>query len=97
MSLADTLRIVADTRRRLAHVKGDRAEVFRRKADSVFSKNDGLRVLEAVDRVLRGEATLTDDLTPFTAADVACLKHGPLTSVDVERSFSMLRALLREN
>jgi hypothetical protein len=71
--------------------------LLRRKTESVFRKNEGLRVLEAVDRVLRSEATAIDDFAPFTPADVACLKYAPLTSVDVERTFSMLRALLREN
>lgn len=74
-----------------------RAE-FLKKFDYVYGKNKGLHTLEQVGRLLDGETVNTpnkyiDQLTPV---EIAAFKYAPITSCDVERSFSAYNRVLED-
>ena len=78
----------------------DQAKRISDKAQEVRDKNKGLAHLCNISRVLFDGAILQDPvLNPkkFTTEKLACFKWSPVTSCDVERSFSMLKALYHEN
>lgn len=57
-------------------------------------KNKGYQMLEKVGNILRGN---NEDLPEyFTPSVVADMKFAPLTSVDVERSFSLYKHILSD-
>jgi len=60
----------------------------------VLKKNMGLEVLQQVDKILQGRsADLPEGLEP---SEIAVLKYCPITSVDVERSFSQFKNVFTE-
>ncbi|XP_028967390.1 uncharacterized protein LOC100901375 [Galendromus occidentalis] len=65
---------------------GPKAVQIKEKLDMVIRKNEGHRILQ-VSYLLRGEGDLAS-LNNLTVADLTSFRYAPLTSVDVERSFS---------
>ena len=77
---------------------GEIAELVQRKLDDVFSKNAGLRTLRRISEILEGRSDeIGVDGYEHSPAELAAYKFAPLVSCDVERSFSKLKALLRDN
>lgn len=73
------------------------------KWDAVLSRNGGLKMLLPVLKTLYptlpllGLQETPEYLESLPPAARACFEHAPLTSVDVERSFSQYKAILRAN
>jgi len=69
---------------------------IKKKCDQVFSKNIGLTQLKKISKVLLGEANeeLKINLNPD---ELASFKYAPITTCDLERSFSQYKSILREN
>ena len=70
------------------------------KLTQVLSKNEGFLKLTNMAKILSGEQG--NDLIPhvdvdYTPADITAYSYGPVTSCDVERSFSRYKALLADN
>ena len=97
LTLCESLQLLLDAQTRLARVNGTKGALLKQKAESVHAKNVGLRVMEAVGQVSCGEVVAKENYAPYSQADLPLLKFAPLSSVDVERSFSMLRASMRDN
>jgi hypothetical protein len=76
---------------------GDIASLIQLKID-VFSKKAGLRTLRQISDILEGRSELSGvEGYQHSPAELAAYKFAPLVSCDVERSFSKLKALLRDN
>jgi hypothetical protein len=64
-------------------------KLVQRKLDDVLAKNNGYKILNIISKILNGEITSMDDLPEdLKANELLFFKYGPLTSADVERSFS---------
>ncbi len=66
----------------------------------MFAKNRGFATLQAIAKVLNAEVLSAEEkqlVSKYAPADFALFKYAPATSVDVERSFSRYKALLRDN
>lgn len=67
-----------------------------------LKKNNGLGVLEKISKILDGEdsselidfSKFPDD---YSSDDIVYFKYAPITSVDVERSFSAFKTILSNN
>jgi len=64
----------------------------------VFEKNNGLRISEKISKILDGENDSNlDDFSEFpddySSHDIVYFKYAPITSVDVERSFSAYKTV----
>jgi hypothetical protein len=67
------------------------------KFKAVIAKNEGLETLTNISKVLSGDTAVQIEGYKFTPHEVACFKYAPVTTCDVERSFSMYKSLLRDN
>ena len=66
-----------------------------RKCDWVLSQNPDYKELSAIAKVLRGDVSALNE-TGLSPSEVAAFKFAPITSVDVERSFSFLKHVLND-
>ncbi len=89
LPLTHSLAILDNAKERLAVLPGAKGKVLKEKFEKVLKKNPSLETLHTVAKILEGkDSSLPDRMGP---ADVAELKYCPVTSVDVERSFSMFK------
>lgn len=93
MSMNETLQMLDDTQDRLGRAPGDIATQAQEKLKCVMEKNEGLRKI----REIRAIASGASRECPIDPAHVAKFNYAPLTSVEVERSFSVYKALLTSN
>lgn len=68
---------------------------IKKKVEQVLSKNPGLKTIEAIANIHNNSDTQTS--LQFSVAELGALKFAPITSVDVERSFSRYKNILRPN
>lgn len=67
------------------------------KLNSVLSKNPGYNKLIQISDILKGDGHLDPNEEEFSLSDIANFKFAPVTSCDVERSFSQYKNVLAEN
>lgn len=75
-----------------------RRKEFQAKFDSVHGKNSGLQTLEKIARIIDGDnlAETDDYIKALSPADLSAFKYAPITSCDVERSFSAYNRVLED-
>lgn len=81
----------------LKTVPGVVGETVKQKVTNVLSKNPGYNVLLEIVDVLEGKAPTTPTEQSLSTEQLAAFVNAPVTSCDVERSFSRYKALLRDN
>lgn len=93
--LNESLKIFTSVRKYLE--KNPRKE-FLNKYTSVLNKNEGLTLLSKISHVLEGNIlSETDEFIDSMSPDLlAAYKFSPLTSCDVERSFSAYKRVLED-
>ena len=92
----DALSLMDEVKKSVDRIPGEKGQKLSAKVEDVLARNPDVGVLKAIDSTLRGEdssAVLPPTMTP---ADMACFKYAPVTSVDVERSFSLYRDVLTD-
>ena len=65
------------------------------KLQFVLNKNPGWKTIASVSEVLSGAAAGQN--LDFSIAEISNFKYAPITSCDVERSFSRFKSVLRNN
>lgn len=96
LSLHQQIELVEDARSRIAAIPGARGDTFKLKADQVFSKNEGYLTLRQLnDALVHGTSTVPETMTTNPAI-LSQYKYAPITSVDVERSFSEYKLILTD-
>lgn len=88
--LTESVNLINKCHKELSAVKGTGGLIFK-KLNSVLDKNEGFKILSKVSKILNGEIIDDLELDPYILSN---LKYAPITSVDVERSFSTLKHLL---
>jgi len=72
-------------------------ETISNKLNNVLMKNNGFKVLKNISAILDGENTSRDGIPEdLTLNDMFHFKYAPVTSVDVERSFSSYKNILSD-
>ena len=92
--LVDSLAVFNDTLQDLRKISGDRGDKIRSKIDSVLRRNPDLKVLERISGLINGSSDEND--LQYTPMELSSMKFAPITSVDVERSFSRLKHTLND-
>ena len=92
MSLSSSLDLFDKFRKEIAD--STVGEIVSSKLERVAAKNPGLELLFQVKDVLDGRSI--HDFECYTAEEVAALKYCPVTSCDVERSFSAFKGILTD-
>lgn len=84
---------------KLEECNGNVAKLVLDKFNKVISKNKEWENIKKINQLLTGETTNDDDLNKSNISldNYLCLKYAPITSVDVERSFSMYKNILSPN
>jgi len=68
------------------------------KFKQVLEKNDGFAIILKILKILNGESSSMDGLPEdLTGNDLTFYKYAPVTSTDVERSFSRYKTILADN
>ena len=86
--------ILLDVREALEAATGPCGEIVRKKFYEVLQKNPDLETIKKIGRVISGE--IVDDLQ-ISPTLIPLYKFAPLTSCDVERSFSVYKSILSDN
>jgi hypothetical protein len=98
IQLCDAINLVKQTESELLRVQGEVANKVNAKLQSVLERNPGYSTLCKVSDILCGnEAELGRNEQELSANDLTLFKCSPVTSCDVERSFSRYKVLLRNN
>ncbi|KAL4135324.1 hypothetical protein QTP88_006939 [Uroleucon formosanum] len=95
LSLDDSLGTVSNTVNKLKEAPEEVGIKINKKVEQVLSKNLGLKTIEAIANIHNGSDTQTS--FQFNLAGLEAFKFTPITSVDVERSFSRYKNILRPN
>lgn len=92
--LLESMEIIEDAKRLLQGVCGDVGEKVRNKLNAVLERNPGYDSLLAVCEILSGKTrTPPEDISPNY---IPLLKYAPVTTCDVERSFSAYKNILSD-
>lgn len=94
VTLEESVRIVIDTIARIQTVPD--VEV-REKMQAVLKKNPGLTSLTAISKNDIAALNKFEQFTSMSPTDLAAFKYAPITSCDVERSFSVFKSMLHDN
>lgn len=96
--LSESIKIVLDVQNAIDKAQYKIGKAVQLKMKTVLEKNTGFKSICTVSKILNGEEVskleLPEDLN---LDDIAYLKFSPITSVDVERSFSSYKTLLTDN
>lgn len=93
LALVDALQIIDDFKNDASRVHGPVGDIVRNKMDEVLAKNAGYGVLQQISKILRGDTV--EDIS-VNASIIPKFKYAPITSVDVERSFSHFKNILSD-
>ncbi|KAE9522646.1 hypothetical protein AGLY_016951 [Aphis glycines] len=72
-------------------------KIIYQKLSTTLNKNKGFKIISNISDILNGQGTTNEIPDDLTANDLAFFKYSPITSVDVERSFSIYKNLLADN
>jgi hypothetical protein len=92
MDLPDALSLFDSAIEETSKAPGEKGDSVRAKCDRVISANQDLEQVRSIGSILIGKSPSCQ----FDPMTVACFKHAPLTSVEVERSFSAYKNLLSD-
>lgn len=95
LTLLQSLEIIKNIISELSNIQGDNGSTIKTKVSQLYHKNKGLQILEQIGLIISGnnEIQLPEN---FTISSVVNMKYAPLTSVDVERSFSLYKHILSD-
>ncbi|CAH0562763.1 unnamed protein product [Brassicogethes aeneus] len=93
MLLVSSIKTINNFEDAIDNIPGPTGQILKNKLKDVLSKNEGFQKLKTIAMVLEG--SIVSDLKMHPAL-MAKFKHAPITSVDVERSFSAYKNILSD-
>ncbi|CAI6360338.1 unnamed protein product [Macrosiphum euphorbiae] len=98
MPLTESLEIVDNAIKQLERVPGEIGVLTNSKLKNVLEKNTGFNTVMSIRDILLNKTPNNKySEIEYTPKEIMCMKYAPVTSVDVERSFSRYKAMLRPN
>jgi len=97
MMLSESISIVKIVKEKLQSPQGEKGKAIYKKLENVLSKNKGFEIIEQISNILEGIDNSLENLEDLNVNDLKYYKFAPVTSVDVERSFSRYKNLLANN
>ncbi|XP_060855950.1 uncharacterized protein LOC132933685 [Metopolophium dirhodum] len=95
--LSETINTIKKIETTLSLAPNVIGETISNKLNNVLMKNNGFKVLKNISAILDGENTSRDGIPEdLTLNDMVHFKYAPVTSVDVERSFSSYKNILSD-
>ena len=66
--------------------------------NEVIKKNQGYEQIKLISRILNGQQNFIEKLRiNYNVGEIICFNYAPITSCDVERSFSKYKWFLADN
>lgn len=101
LPLAEAINVFENVEKVFETLQGPIGKAVFNKLNNVTHKNVGLKILKNISNIL-SSITMNTALEPglpedFSTDDLVYFKFAPITSVDIERSFSMYKTLLSNN
>ncbi|KAL4092191.1 hypothetical protein QTP88_026733 [Uroleucon formosanum] len=95
LTLCDSIQIVNNVILAMEKVPGQQGKIIQEKLLYLIEKNVGFQTAKQITAILsgKGNSIMPPNLTPSMCS---CVKFAPITSVDVERSFSTYKSILTE-
>lgn len=88
----NSLNIIEEFTNKINTIPGDLGEKIKIKLGKVLCNNSGYEIMKNIAKIHSGQITSLD-IDPHT---IACFKYAPITSTEVERSFSIYKNLLND-
>lgn len=97
--LVTNISVIENLLLELNSAPGEVAKKVVEKFNYILQKNVGYHTLQHIANILSGkrESKLSDIKETLSLEEIANFKYAPVTSVDVERSFSEYKSILRSN
>jgi len=98
--LMDSIKIIQNIQKSFETLCDTNRQAVQKKLNQVLEKNRGLSVILKISKILTGEETsehLDGHPEDLNCNNLVFFKYAPITSVDVERSFSTYKTLLSNN
>ncbi|XP_025205679.1 uncharacterized protein LOC112601985 [Melanaphis sacchari] len=98
LPLHESIATVKSVENKLEHIIDEAGTAIKEKLKNVLEKNCGFNDLKKISSILTGEATSMEGLPEdLNGNDLAHFKYAPITSSDIERSFSRYKNVLTDN
>ncbi|KAF0685551.1 Uncharacterized protein FWK35_00027703, partial [Aphis craccivora] len=97
--LSEAIGIVQNISSKFGQLTGTAGTAINKKLQTVLNKNKGFQIMCNISKILTGEKNDVDLDMPedLTSSNMTYFKFAPITSSDVERSFSLYKTLLEPN
>lgn len=90
--LSKQIKLIDDVIKKIYAVEGNFSKEICIKLDTVLEKNDGFQTIKQIAGIFNANFNGNNVVkNKYTTKELAAFKHAPITSVDVERSFSRLK------
>jgi hypothetical protein len=89
LALVVQVKVVTDAIDSINAVQGTKGDTIKKKLNSVLEKNVGFNIMKNISNSMTEEK--------YTTRETLAFKYAPITSVDVERSFSIYKNVFRAN
>jgi hypothetical protein len=87
--LLDAILVVEEEKNKIQLARNMVAREIQKKFKTVLDKNSGYKIMQIISKILKGQEVTKKGLPKdLNADDITFFKHAPITSVEVERSFS---------
>lgn len=100
MPLIDSIAVVNSAIKKLEEAQGENGHKMKKKFMEVLGKNPGWKQMQIIADILSGNTVQLEDddsSAKLDPTEIGVFKYAPITSVDVERSFSCFKSILRPN
>jgi len=99
LSLHQSIKIVQDVENTIQQAENRVGRTrYKKKLKSGLDKNTGFKTVTTISKILNGEKVLNQNFPDdLNNSDIAHFQFAPITSVDVEKSFSKYKNLLSDN
>lgn len=94
LSLNDSCELIDKFEQNVNCIPGSSGEILKFKFREIIDKNQGLATLRKINKILRGDSS--EHLEIDDPLILSKFKFAPITSVDVERSFSVYKYILND-
>ncbi|KAL4149446.1 hypothetical protein QTP88_003396 [Uroleucon formosanum] len=89
--LIDSINIIQKIKAEIQKAPNKIGKIIYQKLTTTLNKNKGFKIISDISGILNGQGATNEIPDDLTANDLAFFKYSPITSVDVERSFSIYK------
>jgi|UniRef100_A0A2S2QXZ7 hypothetical protein len=96
--LIKALSIVKNVKTKIEKITGQNGILINQKFKTILQKNEEYQTIVRISKIISGEIQSMEGLLEdLTSNDLIYFKYAPITTTDVERSFSRYKNLLCDN